>query len=144
MGIEEITIEADGFITREEDIKPLEQVTDTTANPTSECCYPRCEECKDYVSFQGANYCTVPMVINKQIWRLTADLIADMERRLAELEELVTDEILGGATMTQANSTMVCRNCIHYKHIDEDFGDCEIHKRKVTPNSYCNEGKFKP
>ena len=94
MGIEELNIEADGFITREEDIKPLERVTDNTANPTSECCYPRCEECKDYVSFQGANYCTVPMVINKQIWRLTADLIADMERRLTELEELVTDEIL--------------------------------------------------
>ena len=94
MGIEEINIEADGFITREEDIRPLERVTDTTANPTSECCYPRCEECNDYVSFQGAHYCTVPMVINKQIWRLTADLIADMERRLTELEELVTDEIL--------------------------------------------------
>lgn len=147
MGIEEINIEADGFVTKDTDCswgKPLEQVTDNTANPTSECCYPRCEECKDYVSFQGANYCTVPMVINKQIWRLTADLIADMERRLTELEELVTDEILGGATITQANSTMVCRNCIHYKHIDEDFGDCRIHKRKVTPNSYCNKGKFKP
>lgn len=97
MGIDEINIEADGFVTKDTDCswgKPLEQVTDNTANPTSECCYPRCEECKDYVSFQGANYCTVPMVINKQIWRLTADLIADMERRLTELEELVTDEIL--------------------------------------------------
>lgn len=132
MGIEEITIEADGFVTKDTDCswgKPLEQVTDNTANPTTECCYPRCEECKDYVSFQGANYCTVPMVINKQIWRLTADLIADMERRLTELEELVTDEILGGAWRNR---------------IDEDFGDCAIHKRKVTHNSYCNKGKFKP
>ena len=132
MGIEEINIEADGFVTKDTDCswgKPLEQVTDNTANPTTECCYPRCEECKDYVSFQGANYCTVPMVINKQIWRLTADLIADMERRLTELEELVTDEILGGAWRNR---------------IDEDFGDCAIHKRKVTHNSYCNKGKFKP
>lgn len=94
MGIDEINIEADGFITREQDIKPLEKVTDNTAKPTSECCYPKCEECRDYISYQGANYCTVPMVINKQIWRLTADLIADMERRLTELETLVTDEIL--------------------------------------------------
>lgn len=147
MGIEEINIEADGFVTKDTDCswgKPLEQVTDNTANPTTECCYPRCEECKDYVSFQGANYCTVPMVITKQIWRLTADLITDMERRLTELEELVTDEILGGATMAQANNTMVCHNCIWYNRIDEDFGDCIIRKRKVTPNSYCNKGKFKP
>lgn len=94
MGVEEISIEADGYITREEGIKPLERVTDDTARPTSECCYPRCEKCKDYVSYQGANYCTVPMVINKQVWHLTADVIADMSREIDELKEMVIDHIL--------------------------------------------------
>ena len=94
MGIEEINIEADGFITREEDIKPLERVTDNTANPTSECCYPRCEECKDYVSFQGANYCTVPMVINKQFCRMLQEKLEEMEHHIDELENIVYGEIL--------------------------------------------------
>ena len=95
MGIDEINIEADGFITREQDIKPLERVTDNTAKPTSECCYPHCEECREYISYQGANYCTVPMVINKQIYRITAERLRDMEERITELEETVTDYILG-------------------------------------------------
>lgn len=94
MGVDEISIEADGYITREEDIRPLERVTDDTANPASECCYPRCEECKDYISYQGANYCIVPMVINKQVWHLTADVIADMSREIDELKEMVIDHIL--------------------------------------------------
>lgn len=94
MGVEEISIEADGFITKEEDIRPLERVTDDTANPASECCYPRCEECKDYISYQGAKYCTVPMVINKQVWHLTADVIADMSREIDELKEMVYEHIL--------------------------------------------------
>lgn len=100
MGIDEINIEADGYITREQDLRrtPLERATDTTANPTTECCYPECEKCRNYVSFQGANYCTVPMVINKQTWRLTADLIADMKREMDEVREMVYDHILGEKT----------------------------------------------
>ena len=97
MGVDEIMIEADGFITREQDLRrrPLEKATDSTANPTTECCYPECEKCMDYVSVKGANYCTVPMVINKQTWRLTADLIADMKRDIDEVREMVYDHILG-------------------------------------------------
>ena len=97
MGVDEIMIEADGFITREQDLRrrPLEKVTDNTANPTTECCYPECEKCRNYVSVKGANYCTVPMVINKQTWRLTADLIADMKREMDEVREMVYDHILG-------------------------------------------------
>ena len=100
MGVEEINIpreiEADGYITRKQDLRsrPLERVTDNTANPTSECCYPRCEECKDYVSFQGANYCTVPMVITKQTWLLTTALITDLRRDIDEAREMVYDHIL--------------------------------------------------
>jgi hypothetical protein len=35
------------------------------------------------------------MVVSKQIWRLTEALIVQMENRLTELENLVTDEIIG-------------------------------------------------
>ena len=100
MGVEEINIpreiEADGYITRKQDLRsrPLERVTDTTANPTSECCYPRCEDCKDYVSYKGANYCTVPMVITKQTWLLTTALITDLRRDIDEAREMVYDHIL--------------------------------------------------
>lgn len=95
-------IEADGYITREIDITPtkvseygkLERQDAEHAKPASACAYPKCEGCREYVSYRGQNYCTVPMVLNKQIWRLTADLIAEMEKRLTELETLVMGEIL--------------------------------------------------
>lgn len=95
MGIEEITIEADGFITREEDIKPLERVTDNTANPTTECLYPNCEKCSRYVGLGGVYYCTVPMVVNKQIWLVTASKIRRMEKCMTELQTVLYDHILG-------------------------------------------------
>ena len=81
-------IEADGFITRPEQ---LERVSQSKAKPMSECIYPRCEECDKY----HGHYCTVPMVVSKQIWLTTESLITRMEKRLTELETLVTDEILG-------------------------------------------------
>ena len=109
MGIDEINIEADGYVTREQDLRrtPLERVTDNTANPTAECCYPECEKCRDYVSYEGANYCTVPMVINKQTWRLTADLIADMKRDIDEVREMVYDHILGEKTRDESGNYSV-------------------------------------
>ena len=82
-----IEIEQDGFITRPE---TLERINAAKAKPTKECAYPDCEECDKY----HGHYCTVPMVVSKQIWRLTEDLIVRMEKRLTELENLVTDEIL--------------------------------------------------
>ena len=96
-------IEQDGFITDEIYIKEtpsrrgieLEQSGDGKAVPATECRYPNCEECDDYIRFRGANYCTVPMVLNKQTWRLTADLIADMRKEIDEVKEMVYDEILG-------------------------------------------------
>ena len=86
--IKEIEIEADGFITREQDL--LERVDAKRARPVTDCPYPECEKCENY----RGNYCTVPMVVSKQIWRLTEALIVQMENRLTELENLVTDEIL--------------------------------------------------
>ena len=61
-----------------------------TAKPMEECKYPRCEECAYYV----AHYCTVPMVVSKQIYRFAQEKMREMDARLTELETLVTDEIL--------------------------------------------------
>lgn len=88
-------IESDGYITREIDITPtkvseygkLERQDAEHAKPATPCSYPKCEECREYVSYRGQNYCTVPMVLNKQMWHLTADLIADLEKRIKNLEE---------------------------------------------------------
>lgn len=80
-------IESDGFITREEDLMKNER----TAKPMTECGYPRCEECDKCVD----GYCTVPMVVSKQIYRFTADRIEQLESQLIELETIVYDEILG-------------------------------------------------
>ena len=82
-----IEIEQDGFVTRPE---TLERINASKARPAKECAYPYCENCDNY----HGHYCTVPMVVSKQIWRLTEDLIVRMEKRLTELESLVTDEIL--------------------------------------------------
>lgn len=57
-----IEIESDGFITRAE---TLERINASKAKPTEECIYPCCEECDNY----RGHYCTVPMVVSKQIWK---------------------------------------------------------------------------
>ena len=71
-------------------ISPMETAGQGRAKPMGECQYPNCEECDKY----HGHYCTVPMVVSKQIWLLTEALIVSMEKRLTELESLVTDEIL--------------------------------------------------
>lgn len=71
-------------------ISALERTGNGTAKPAEECAYPCCEDCINY----HGHYCTVPMVVSKQIWLTTESLIARMEKRLTELETLVTDEIL--------------------------------------------------
>lgn len=85
--IKEIEIEADGFITRAAD---LERVSASRATPMTKCVYPNCERCDKY----HGHYCTVPMVYTKQIHHISADIFARLEKRLTELENLVTDEIL--------------------------------------------------
>lgn len=93
MGIEEISIptteiEADGFITPP---SALERKSENKASPISECVYPKCENCDKY----HGHYCTVPMVVSKQIYRETMERIGKMEKTLIELENLVTEEIIG-------------------------------------------------
>lgn len=88
IGIPTTEIEADGFITRAE---TLERINAGRAKPASECAYPNCERCDNY----HGHYCTVPMVVSKQNFRLTAERISKIENELMELKCLVTAEVLG-------------------------------------------------
>lgn len=81
-------IEADGFITPP---SALERTDLHRAKPVSECIYPKCEECDKY----HGHYCTVPMVVSKQMWLILGDLYKKLMERVDTLENLVTDEILG-------------------------------------------------
>ena len=84
----EVEIEADGFVTRAE---TLERINQSKAKPASECIYPCCEDCDKY----HGHYCTVPMVVSKQIWRMTEERLWYLNNRLDTIEELVTAKILG-------------------------------------------------
>lgn len=69
----------------------LEKVADHAAKPMGTCIYPACEECDKY----HGHHCTIPMVISKQIYLFFAEEIIRLGNKLTELENLVTDEILG-------------------------------------------------
>ena len=86
-------IEADGFITPPSALEYKNRAvpTSTTAKPVSECIYPKCEECDKY----HGHYCTVPMVVSKEIYLLTEKKLQSLEARLNDLENLVTEEIIG-------------------------------------------------
>lgn len=93
MGVEEMSIptteiEADGFITPP---SALERIDLNRAKPVEICPYPKCEECDKY----HGHYCTVPMVVSKQIYLLTEEKLRLMNQRLDLIENLVTEEILG-------------------------------------------------
>ena len=83
-----IEIEADGFVTRAE---TLERINQGRAKPAEECMYPECEKCDKY----HGHYCTVPMVVSKQIWRMAEERLWYLNNRLDTIEELVTAKILG-------------------------------------------------
>ena len=72
-------------------ISALEHMSNVTAKPAGECIYPRCEDCDKY----HGHWCTVPMVISKQNFIFAERKLQSLEARLDDLENLVTDEILG-------------------------------------------------
>ena len=77
-------IEADGFIT------PLEQLSGSKAKPMAECVFPKCEECDQY----HGHYCTVPIVVNKQMWLILDETIRSLNNEIRELwDEMFTEEI---------------------------------------------------
>lgn len=82
-----IEIEQDGFITRPE---TLERINAAKAKPARECAYPCCEECDKY----HGHYCTVPMVVSKQVYLNTEAWIIKLEKKVNELDALIADEML--------------------------------------------------
>ena len=78
-------IEDDGFITREEDLKG------NIAKPMTKCDYPKCEKCAK----RDNGYCTVPMVISKQVFFDMYEKMEWLTDSLRELKKTVYDEILG-------------------------------------------------
>ena len=96
-------IERDGFITDEiyiQETKPLERVDMDRAIPSKECKYPKCEECRDYRN----GYCTVPMVITKQMYLMIDDMERGLARDVNELRGMVTDIILGQKTEAETGN----------------------------------------
>lgn len=128
MGIEEISIptteiEADGFITPPSALEHIEtpnlsMTGNATAQPMRACVYPKCEDCDKY----HGHYCTVPMVVSKQIYRETAGRIFYLEKRLADLERLVTDEMLGLTEQTKSDPNAEL-NYTLLDYIDDTMGD---------------------
>ena len=143
-------IEQDGFITDEiyiQETKPLERVDMDRAIPAKGCKYPKCEECRDYRN----GYCTVPIVVTKQMWLMSDDRERELRREISDLKEMVTDMVLGEKSsaetgnylFSQANSGSVCVKCIHYDPTSESTGHCRKHNRAVTVTSSCNKGEFR-
>lgn len=133
-----VEIEADGFITRPEQ---LERVSQSKAKPMSGCIYPKCEDCDKY----HGHYCTVPMVVSKQIWLTTESLITRIEKRLTELETLVTDEILGSdkphiATEEEYNNFTPMQKYWHNKAIDDAVKGAEFVEAMKSVNPSVSEG----
>ena len=83
--------------------KMLEGAGEARATTIKECLYPKCEECDKY----HGQYCTVPMVVSKQIYLFLAEKIASMEQRLEWTEKAVTDEILGEKEHTPNNDVHI-------------------------------------
>ena len=69
----------------------LERVSQSRANPIEDCGYPKCEECDKY----HGHYCTVPIVVSKQIYLATEERLRKIENDLTELAIMVKDEIVG-------------------------------------------------
>lgn len=81
---EEDEIEQDGFITPSH---LLESVSADKAKPVTECMYPECEDCDHY----HGHYCTVPIVLTKQMYKAGSDLYWQLVSRLILLEGNVED-----------------------------------------------------
>lgn len=118
-------VETDGFITRVDDLEYTQSVF-STARLSKGCIYPNCEKCGYY----REHYCTVPMVVSKQIYRLTDEKLRSLEKRLTDLENLVTDEILGSQTrdgITLHPATKEQEEALNYTLMEyiDNFGEDE-------------------
>ena len=97
-----------------------------TAKPMEECKYPLCEECVHYIG----HYCTVPIVVSKQQWLILEGKMWEWYKRMDDLENLVTDEILGSQTrngITLHPATKEQEEALNYTLMEyiDDFGEDE-------------------
>lgn len=68
----------------------LERVSQSRATPKSECGYPECENCDKY----HAHYCTVPIVVSKQMHLITEERLRKIENEILDIRCLLVDSRL--------------------------------------------------
>lgn len=73
----------------------LEQKPNNTASVAQNCFYPRCEECAQYVSIQGAQYCTTPIVVTRHLYERVREKLAELTNKTHELESIVYGAEIG-------------------------------------------------
>lgn len=74
--------------------KPLEQVGDDEARGIKPCIYPNCEECEEYVKNEDGAFCTVPIVVSKQMYHLMNAEILRIRGQIYDVEHLLTTMLL--------------------------------------------------
>ena len=82
-------------------IKPRERVDDDEARAINPCDYPNCEECDKYVTNSYGAFCTVPIVVSKQMYHLMTAEIRLIRGQISDVEHLLTTMLI---TPTEANS----------------------------------------
>ncbi len=45
------------------------------------CIYPECEECDHYTETKDGQFCTVPIIVSKQMWLMMSDRMDAVERK---------------------------------------------------------------
>lgn len=72
------------------DINPLEQTGDDEARGIKPCDYPNCEGCEKYILNQDGAFCTVPIVVSKQMYHLMTAELKLVREQIGGIEEVLT------------------------------------------------------
>ena len=75
-------------------IRPLERVEDDNARGIKPCDYPNCEVCEKYVANADGAFCTVPIVVSKQMYHLMTAEIRVLRGQISDVEHLLTQALL--------------------------------------------------
>lgn len=71
-------------------VNPLEQTGDDEAVGIKPCGYPDCEECDKYVLNKDGAFCTVPIVVSKQMYHLASAELRRLQNQISEIEQVLT------------------------------------------------------
>ena len=80
-------------------VNPLEQTGDDEAQGIKPCDYPNCEECDKYILNKDGAFCTVPIVVSKQMYHLMTAEQKLVREQVRGIEEVLTMML---ATPTEA------------------------------------------